>query len=88
MISAHDRQTIQDTARRYKATRVLLFGSASRPGDSRDIDIAVDGIADDDFYSFYGELLCALSKPVDVVDLSRKTKFTELILKEGVPLHA
>jgi predicted nucleotidyltransferase len=89
MIAEKDKKKIQDIASKYRATRVLLFGSALYDaGESRDIDIAVEGIADKDFYTFYGELLYALSKPVDVVDLSRKTKFVELVLKEGVPLHA
>jgi predicted nucleotidyltransferase len=89
MITEKDKKTIQDIARKYHASRVLLFGSAlSETAESRDIDIAVEGIADKDFYAFYGELLYALSKPVDVVDISRKTKFIELVLKEGVPLYA
>jgi predicted nucleotidyltransferase len=89
MITEKDKKTIQDIARKYHALRVLLFGSSlSETAESRDIDIAVEGIADKDFYAFYGELLCTLSKPVDVVDLSKKTKFIELVLKEGVPLHA
>ncbi len=67
----------------------MLFGSSiSRSREYRDIDIAVEGVKEREFYTFYGELLCALSKPVDVVDLSKKTRFVELILQEGVPLYA
>lgn len=89
MISEKDKKTIQDIARKYRASRVLLFGSAlTDTTESRDIDIAVEGVDDKDFYAFYGELLYALSKPVDVVDLSRKTKFIELVLKEGELLYA
>ena len=89
MITEKDKKTIQDIAGKYHASRVLLFGSAlSETAESRDIDIAVEGIEDKDFYAFYGELLYALSKPVDVVDISKKTKFIELVLKEGVPLYA
>jgi predicted nucleotidyltransferase len=89
MITDKDKETIQKIACKYHASRVLLFGSAlSETTESRDIDIAVEGIADKDFYAFYGELLYSLSKPVDVVDLSRKTKFIEMVLKEGVPLYA
>lgn len=89
MITDKDKKIIQDIASKYKASRVLLFGSAlSDKTESRDIDIAVEGVADKDFYAFYGELLYALSKPVDVVDLSRKTKFIELVLKEGITLYA
>jgi predicted nucleotidyltransferase len=89
MITEKDKKTIQDIARKYHASRVLLFGSAlSDTAESRDIDLAIEGVADKDYYAFYGELLYALSKPVDIVDLSRTTKFIELILKEGVPLYA
>ena len=89
MITEKEKRIIQDIARKYRASRVLLFGSSlSGPAESRDIDIAVEGVADKDFYAFYGELLFALSKPVDVVDLSKKTKFIELVLKEGVTLYA
>ncbi len=89
MITEIEKKTILRIARKYRATKVLLFGSAlSDRGESHDIDIAVEGIADEDFFTFYGELICALSKPVDVVDLSRKTKFIELVQQEGLPLHA
>lgn len=88
MITEKDKKTIQDIAQKYHAARVLLFGSAlSNTVYGRDIDIAVEGIADKDFYAFYGELLCALSKPVDVVDLSKKSRFIDLVLKEGIPLY-
>lgn len=89
MITEKDRKTIREIASKYHASRVLLFGSAlSETAEGQDIDIAVEGIADKDFYAFYGELLCALSKPVDVVDLSKKNMFIELVLKEGIPLYA
>jgi len=89
MITDTDKKIIQNIARKYNASRVLLFGSAlNDTAESKDIDIAVDGVEDKVFYAFYGELLYALSKPVDVVDLSRKTKFIELVLKEGVTLYA
>ncbi|MBU1107164.1 MAG: nucleotidyltransferase domain-containing protein [Candidatus Riflebacteria bacterium] len=89
MITDKDKRTIQEIARKYQASRVLLFGSAlSDSVESHDIDIAVDGIPDKDFYSFYGELMFALSKPVDVVDLSEKSKFIDLVLKEGIPIDA
>lgn len=89
MITDSDKKAIQHIAHKYHASRVLLFGSALFDNvDGRDIDLAVEGIADSDFYAFCGELLCSLSKPVDVVDLSKKSRFTDLVLKEGVPLYA
>jgi uncharacterized protein len=89
MIADKDRQTIIDVAAKYRVKRVLLFGSALFSGkESRDIDIGVEGIQGKDFFSFYGELMCALSKPVDVIDLSEKSRFVELIKQEGIPLYA
>lgn len=89
MITAADRETILAIARKYKASKVLLFGSSlSETTESRDIDLAVEGIADADYFSFYGELLCALSKPVDVVDLSKASKFVDMVKREGVRLDA
>ena len=88
MITDADKKIILQIARKYRAKRVLLFGSSLSPaGESRDIDLAVDGIEGEDFFPFYGELLCALSKPVDLVDLSTKSRFVQLIQREGLPLY-
>jgi predicted nucleotidyltransferase len=89
MIADRDKQIIQEIAVKYHAKRVVLFGSSLWPDrESRDIDIGVEGIDEKDFFTFYGELLCALSKPVDVVDLSTKSLFVELIQREGILLYA
>ena len=89
MIADRDRQIIEETAAKYHVKRVILFGSSLSPDmESRDIDIGVEGLEEKDFFAFYGELMCALSKPVDVVDLSTKSRFVELIQREGIPLYA
>jgi len=89
MIADRDKRIIKEIAAKYYAKRVVLFGSSLSPdGESRDIDIGVEGIDEKDFFTFYGELLFALSKPVDVVDLSIKSRFVELIQREGIPLYA
>jgi uncharacterized protein len=88
MLTARDRTRIEEIAKRYDVDRVLLFGSsAADEGEARDIDLAVEGLAPSRFFSFYGELIFSLSKPVDLVDLSRKTKFTEIIRSEGLPIY-
>ncbi len=88
MIIDADKEIIEQLARKYHAKRVVLFGSSLSPTQEyRDIDLAVEGIEERDFYTFYGELLFALSKPVDIIDLSKKTRFIELILREGIPLY-
>jgi predicted nucleotidyltransferase len=89
MITDSERQTIVGMTTKYHAKRVLLFGSALSPDEeSSDIDIGVEGIDEKDFFTFYGELLCALSKPVDVIDLSITSRFSELVNLEGMSLYA
>ena len=88
MISSHDKEIVQEISERYGVTRVLLFGSSVRPDrESRDIDIAVEGLPPRDFYSYYGDLILALSKPVDVIDLAGTSKFVRMIKEEGVLLY-
>ena len=88
MISESDKKAILDLAKKYKVKRVILFGSASRDKvKSRDIDLAVEGIPDKLFFKFYSELMFNLSKPVDLVDLRQKSKFTEIITAEGIQIY-
>ena len=70
------------------AGEVLLFGSSLKSeAEGNDIDIGVEGIKPSEFFKFYGELMFAISKPVDVVDLAEKNQFTQLILKDGVVIY-
>ena len=88
MIQEADRSAIVELADRYGAGRVLLFGSSADPSrEARDIDLAVEGVAPADFFKFYGDLMVCLSKPVDLVDLSRDSKFTRLIRRDGIPIY-
>lgn len=88
MISIEDQQRVRDLAAKYAVRRVLLFGSAAKTdGGYRDIDLAIEGIRPCDFFRFYGELLGRLSLPVDLVDLSKPGRFTELIRQEGIPIY-
>jgi predicted nucleotidyltransferase len=51
MIADRDRRIIEEMAAKYHAKRVVLFGSClSSQGESRDIDIGVEGIAEEDFF--------------------------------------
>lgn len=88
MIADADKKIIQEVSKKYRIRRVLIFGSSLDPTrESRDIDIAVEGIPPQDFFKYYGELLLKLSQPVDVVDLSAVSKFTKLVEQEGVVLY-
>jgi len=88
MISEQDIKTIQALARKYGVKRVLLFGSCVLDcPEGHDIDLAVSGIPSSRFFPFYGELLCAVTRPVDLVDLDKDSLFTRLIRKEGFSLY-
>jgi predicted nucleotidyltransferase len=88
MIAQADQQAIQAICRKYGVKRALLFGSSlDNSREARDIDLAVEGVLPQDFFRFYGDLIFALSKPVDVVDLSGHSKFLDLVRRDGVPLY-
>jgi uncharacterized protein len=88
MISETDIKKIIELSKKYNAKRVLLFGSATGSSDNnRDIDLAVEGVADNLFFKYFGELIFNLSRPVDLVDLGRKSKFSSIISSEGIQLY-
>ena len=88
MISEVDKTVIRECAEKYNVSSVYLFGSSIRTDvEPRDIDIGVKGLRPDLFFKFYGELIQQLPKPVDVVDLSKQSLFTELVEQEGVRIY-
>jgi predicted nucleotidyltransferase len=88
MISEQDKAKIINIAHQYNVKEILLFGSSTDPNrQANDIDLAVIGIAPEKFFSFYGDLLFELSKPVDLIDLSSDTKFNRLVYRDGVRLY-
>ncbi|MDU9049725.1 MAG: nucleotidyltransferase domain-containing protein [Candidatus Electrothrix sp. Rat3] len=88
MISEKDKRKIRNIAKKYKAGKVILFGSGCDPtAVSNDIDLAVEGVPDAQFFKFYSELIFSLSKPVDIFDLRKKQKFRDVILAEGLILY-
>lgn len=88
MISETDREIIIKCAKKYKVSAVYLFGSSlDEGGRCNDIDLAVKGIKPEVFFKFYGELLRSLSKPVDLVDLSKRSLFNQIIEERGVKIY-
>jgi len=87
MISENDKNLILKYAKKYKLTRVILFGSSKERIDAKDIDVAVMGIAPELFFDFCWELYRDLSKPVDVVDLSKDCLFNKLVEQDGIVLY-
>ena len=88
MITETDKDTIIRCAKRYNVEYAVLFGSSTRDDiESNDIDIGVKGIEPRRFFKFYAELFKRLPKPVDLVDLSRKSLFSDLVEETGVRIY-
>jgi predicted nucleotidyltransferase len=88
MVSQNDIETIKELSSKYNVGKVILFGSSLDPQrQSKDIDLAIEGVAPKDYYRYCGELMMALTKPVDIVDLSVSCKFIDIIIEEGVVLY-
>lgn len=88
MLTEKDKGIILELARSYGVGKVYVFGSAADPQrEGRDIDLGVAGIEPRRFFAFYGDLLLRLSKPVDLVDVSKETRFNSIVRREGVALY-
>ncbi|MCU0644470.1 MAG: hypothetical protein MUC94_09425 [bacterium] len=88
MISEHDKNLIISLAKKYRVASLFLFGSSiDHSKESNDIDIGVKGIEPRLFFKFYAELFKRLSRPVDLVDLSKRSLFNDLVEKNGVRIY-
>jgi predicted nucleotidyltransferase len=88
MLTEHEKEVILSCARKYGVSSILLFGSSVETGrEPADIDLAVRGIDKRLFFKFYGELVKNLDKPVDLVDISRKSLFNDIVEETGVKLY-
>ena len=68
------------------ATEIFIFGSIVNGNLNRnsDIDIAIRGIRQEDFYKVASILMFELEKEIDLVDLDDKTdRFSQMILKNS-----
>ena len=88
MITKTEKDIIIDCANKYHVSEVFLFGS-SIEGETKaeDIDIGVKGLAQKSFFKFYAELMKRLPKPVDLVDLSQKSQFNNLVEETGTRIY-
>jgi predicted nucleotidyltransferase len=88
MLSEHDKVIIFSYAKQFGVNEIYVFGSSlNDPEHAHDIDLAVKGISSVAFFAFYGKLLRYLSKPVDVVNLSYPSRFTEMITSQAVKIY-
>jgi len=88
MITEYEKDVILRCAKKYNVSSVLLFGSSiERRKDANDIDLGVKGIEQKLFFKFYAELVKHLSRPIDLVDLSRRSLFNDIIEETGVRIY-
>ncbi|MFH0925216.1 MAG: hypothetical protein V1872_06230 [bacterium] len=88
MISQQEKEKIISIAKEYELNCLYLFGSnLNENEESNDIDLAVEGIDLKYFFEFYGKLIFSISKPVDLIDLTRDSKFNTMIKEEAVILY-
>lgn len=74
-------------AKKYNLKKVLLFGSSAHNDNYYDIDIGISGINQKDFFNLYGDLLMALPKRIDVINLDKDNKVNRIIEQEGVGIY-
>lgn len=88
MITEKEKEVILQCAKKYNVSSIILFGSSIRKDkEANDIDIGVKGIEPRLFFKFYTELFKHLPKPVDLVDLSKKSLFNDLVEENGVRIY-
>lgn len=88
MITEDEKDIILGFAKKYNVSSVLLFGSSlEEENQANDIDLGVKGIDKKVFFKFYAELVKHLSKPVDLIDLSQKSLFNNIVEETGVKIY-
>jgi predicted nucleotidyltransferase len=82
------KKTIASIAEDFQVRTVWLFGSALEDEDTAaDIDLAVEGLAPEKFFDFYGRLFFELPKQVDLVDLSQNPPIAAIVREKGVRIY-
>jgi len=88
MVSSNIREIIKACGEEFGVKSVWLFGSAAEDDTkAKDIDLAVEGLAPERFFDFYGRLFFELPKPVDLVDLSQEPPIAAIVREKGVRIY-
>jgi len=87
MITDDEKNIIINCAKKYNVKSVILFGSAAKKDEYRDIDLGVEGIQSNLFFKFHNDLYSQLPKSVDLIDLEDDVLFTRLIKRDGIKLY-
>ncbi|MBR8826538.1 MAG: nucleotidyltransferase domain-containing protein [Gomphosphaeria aponina SAG 52.96 = DSM 107014] len=79
-------QWLDEYGEKYGINRAYIFGSVTRTGkfhEQSDIDVAVEQINSEDFFSVIGLVAEALGREVDIIMLD-KCHFAERIRERGI----
>jgi len=87
MILEEDKKIILKYAKEYKLSSVILFGSALTSEIPNDIDLGVKGLRPELFFDFCWKVYQDLSRPIDIIDLSKKSSFNDLIERDGIVIY-
>jgi len=87
MISETDKKIILECAQKYNLSSVILYGSSLSSQNFKDIDIGIKGIKPESFFDFYWDIYSRLSKPVDIINLSKESMFNRLVEEDGKILY-
>lgn len=88
MITENDKTVIMQCAKKYNVSSVIVFGSSlDESREAHDIDLGVKGLDPSQFFKFYAELFKYLSKPIDLIDITKKTLFNDLVEESGVRIY-
>ena len=86
MLSTRELKKAVGLAKKYKIGKLYLVGSIlhNSAKNANDYDFAIDDYPKGTFFKFYGELFMAMSKEVDLIDLSgKKTLFDDIVKREA-----
>ncbi|OQX22552.1 MAG: hypothetical protein BWK75_00450 [Candidatus Altiarchaeales archaeon A3] len=87
MITDNEKEIILKCAEKYNVSALFLFGSSLEKERYNDIDLGVKGIKPGLFFKFYAELVKNLPKNVDLINLSKKSLFNDLVERYGSKIY-
>jgi hypothetical protein len=79
-------RSLPQLASRYDFGRAYVFGSLTKKGRFRkisDVDLAVEGLSDEKYFTFMAELSDLLGREVDVIQIERH-HLKERIIESGI----
>ena len=91
MLTEKTVNVLREKAKSYNVKRLLLFGSCLHvpEKEANDIDLAVEGIDDSKFFTFYSDLMLDddIGKSIDLIDMSGNVTIMPVILETGVVIY-